>query len=110
METAALHWLQGEHVEGTDGLEEKYTGSDLGPDEMTIKDAILKLGEQVTELNTEVTNHLATETAFEHGFDPLAGGFRDPGNPKPGTPFAFFDQWVEILPTDQVVASEYVVP
>jgi hypothetical protein len=37
---------------------------------------------------------------FEKGFDPLEGGFR------PAEPYQVFDQWVEVLPTDQVVAVE----
>jgi hypothetical protein len=42
---------------------------------------------------------------FETGFNPLEGGFRDPKS-SPGTPFALFDRWIEILPTDQLVACE----
>jgi hypothetical protein len=47
------------------------------------------------------------EKVFEHGFYPLQEGFRvNPSNPDPGNPdknFQIFDQWVEVLPTDQVV-------
>jgi hypothetical protein len=38
---------------------------------------------------------------FTEGFDPLEGGFRAP------EPFQIFDQWIEILPTDQIAAVEY---
>ena len=41
---------------------------------------------------------MASEKVFETGFDPLAGGFR------PAEPYEVFDQWIEILPTDQVAA------
>ncbi|MFY9795905.1 MAG: hypothetical protein WA323_18045 [Candidatus Nitrosopolaris sp.] len=34
--------------------------------------------------------------------DPLEGGFK-----VNAEPFEIFDQWVEILPTDQLVAAEY---
>lgn len=51
------------------------------------------------------------EKVFEHGFYPLKGGFRvdpndsvDPNNTD--RHFQVFDQWVEILPTDQVVPVE----
>ncbi|HEX8103180.1 MAG TPA: hypothetical protein VF533_11230 [Solirubrobacteraceae bacterium] len=50
------------------------------------------------------------EKVYEHGFFPLQGGFRvnpahpDPNNPDPN--FQIFDQWVEVLPTDQVVPVE----
>ncbi len=50
------------------------------------------------------------EKVYEHGFYPLQGGFRAiPGSETPGEPgdpdrhFQVFDQWIEILPTDQVV-------
>jgi hypothetical protein len=45
---------------------------------------------------------LPGERVFQKGFDPLAGGVRFDADP-----LAVFDQWVEVLPTDQVVAVEY---
>ena len=39
---------------------------------------------------------------YEHGFDPLTGGFQA----RVVEPFEIFDQWIEVLPTDQVVAVE----
>lgn len=39
------------------------------------------------------------EKVFEHGFYPLKGGFRAVTK----EPFEVFDQWIEVLPTDQVV-------
>ncbi len=52
------------------------------------------------------------EKVFEHGFYPLQGGFRvnptgsgeDPNNKEIN--FQVFDQWIEVLPTDQVVPVE----
>lgn len=48
------------------------------------------------------------DKVYEYGFYPLKGGFRnDPADVDPSNPdknFQVFDQWVEILPTDQVVA------
>jgi hypothetical protein len=50
------------------------------------------------------------ERVFEHGFYPLQGGFRvnpqDPDPHNPDTNFQVFDQWVEVLPTDQIVPVE----
>jgi hypothetical protein len=48
------------------------------------------------------------DKVYEYGFYPLKGGFRyDPKNTDPlegdNTNFHVFDQWIEILPTDQVV-------
>jgi hypothetical protein len=52
------------------------------------------------------------EKVYEHGFYPLQGGFRvnplsedgDPNNTEPN--FQIFDQWLEVLPTDQMVPVE----
>jgi hypothetical protein len=66
-----------------------------------------------TEINDD--NKVLTtpiDKVYEHGFYPLQGGFRfDPGaaNPDPNNTdknFQVFDQWLEILPTDQVVPVE----
>ena len=50
------------------------------------------------------------DKVYEHGFYPLQGSFRyDPRDPDPNNPdrnFQVYDQWVEILPTDQVVPVE----
>jgi hypothetical protein len=51
------------------------------------------------------------DKVYEYGFYPLQGSFRyDPKNTDPdegdNTNFHVFDQWVEILPTDQVVPVE----
>lgn len=45
---------------------------------------------------------LPTEVVFSHGFDPLQGGIAFGKEP-----FEVFSQWTEILPTEQVVATEY---
>jgi hypothetical protein len=45
------------------------------------------------------------EKVFEYGFDPLKGGFRVSPSPNDSN-FEVFDQWVEVLPTDQVVPVE----
>lgn len=42
------------------------------------------------------------EKVFEHGFYPLKGGFKAVGE----KPFKVSSQWIEILPTDQVVPVE----
>jgi hypothetical protein len=50
-------------------------------------------------------SYLRQDQVFEKGFDPLAGGFKAAPQDKDGTPLLeVFDQWMEILPTDQVVA------
>jgi hypothetical protein len=101
-ERQALEWLQQEAVEGTEGL------IDSNGDPTPLKTQLNQLAKDLSDLNSDVTKQLATETVYEHGFDPLGGGFRSPGNPAPGTPYVIFDQWIEVLPTDQVVAMEYM--
>jgi hypothetical protein len=39
------------------------------------------------------------DRVYEHGFFPLAGGFRA----NVGNDYEIFDQWLEVLPTDQSV-------
>jgi hypothetical protein len=45
------------------------------------------------------------DQVYEHGFDPLVGGFKIP----PTKDYEIFDQWLEVVPTDQIVpvAVEY---
>jgi hypothetical protein len=116
----ALIWLQSAHVEGTDGLDAKYAAPDeellkIKPDgsPVSIKDALFYLADNIKKqqaylssphpspLNSE-TNILPTEIVYEHGFNPLEGGVRVNEDP-----FKVFSQWIETLPTDQVVALEY---
>lgn len=119
-EKQALEWLQLAHVEGADGLDALY---DAPPDELeqikpggqnvTIKDALDHLAAQVAKQSQQAgqaapdpfdpaRNVLPTELVFEHGFYPLQGSFK-----VEEKPLKVFSQWVEILPTDQVVAVEY---
>ncbi|MCQ6562876.1 hypothetical protein [Paenibacillus mendelii] len=101
----------------------------LAPDAaVTIKNAIEFLCIEVADKHaesTKVKSYPDTETdqenkvtstpvqkVYEHGFYPLQGGFRvqpDAPNPDPNNTdknFQVFDQWIEVLPTDQVVPVE----
>ncbi len=125
-ERAAMNWLQRLHIEGTDGLDDVYVAP---ADELaqiphtgksvTVRDAInhlcdivaekhddsLKVGRYPSEEIDDDNRVSATpiDKVYEHGFYPLDGGFRA----TPGTEdFQVFDQWVEVLPTDQVVPVE----
>jgi hypothetical protein len=125
-ERAAMNWLQRLHVEGTDGLDDKYVAAPAELAEIphtgasvTVRDAInhlcdvvaekhadsLKVGRYPTdEINDDNrVSSTPVDKVYEHGFYPLQGGFRA----TPGTDdFAVFDQWVEVVPTDQVVPVE----
>jgi hypothetical protein len=81
---------------------------------VTIEDALISLSLQikmkyeesnkvVTEnVDGEIKRYLPANKVFEHGFDPLQGGFKA----ETTNQFALFDQWIEVLPTDQIVAVE----
>jgi hypothetical protein len=128
-EREAVNWLQQAHVEGSDGLDAEYSASPDDPPELhsapghdvTIEDALRYLIEKIHEFNAKAStpvmpdpanpqdpaNHFAgslpTEAVFEHGFYPLQGGVHFEGE---GTEQTIFSQWLEILPTDQIVALE----
>lgn len=58
--------------------------------------------EPVPNPDDPTMNYLPTDEVFERGFDPLQGGFKAAGT----EPFKVFDQWIEVLPTDQIVPVE----
>jgi LysM repeat protein len=102
-ELEALDWLAKANVEGEAGLGLPYPVQPGDPDNYqgkTVGEVLQLLASALQQGNTDMQNTLATEKVFETGFDPLEGGFR------PAEPFQIFDQWLEVLPTDQVVAVE----
>ena len=66
-----------------------------------LKDAQSKIVDSET-VDGKTISFLPTEKVYEHGFDPLTGGFKA----ETTEPFEIYDQWVEVLPTDQIVAVE----
>jgi hypothetical protein len=88
---------------------------DLDPTKLTIRDVLRYVAvtvlakhdegdEVVTELlEPGVTlNYLRPDMVYEKGFDPLDKGFK--AESEKG--YEVFDQWVEVLPTDQVAVVE----
>lgn len=75
---------------------------------VTIRDALTYLALSIKQKDAKSrqvvpgSDYLPTDRVFEHGFDPLANGFKAEGI----EPFETFDTWVEVLPTDQIVAVE----
>jgi hypothetical protein len=120
-EMEALAWLQQAHVEGTDGLDALYDAPQEeldkitpGGQNVTILDALVYLAKQVAEQAKKASkasaspydptkNVLPTEMVFEHGFYPLQGSFKIDEDP-----LKVFTQWIEVLPTDQIVAINYI--
>lgn len=113
-EVDALAWLQNENVEGVAGLNAPYVvqpGDPPGYANKTVGQVLNILASQLAAQNTDITNTLSTETVFEKGFDPLADGIKlDPTVDFKGDtmqPYQMFDFWLEVLPTDQIVAVDY---
>jgi hypothetical protein len=98
-ELAALSWLIG--VEGEAGLGVTYEVQSGDPADFGTKkvgEVLALVSKQLNDANKDYENTKRSEKVFETGFDPLAGGF------KPAEPYQVFDQWVEVLPTEQVAA------
>ena len=102
-ELEALDWLEQAGVEGETGLGKPYPMQPGDPPEYvgkTLSEVLHLLAAELQASNTDIANTLATEKVFETGFDPLGSGFR------PAEPYEIFDQWTEVLPTDQIVAVQ----
>jgi hypothetical protein len=132
-EKAAINWLKG--VEGMNGITDDAVYHTASPDEVDVDGqpldgqpmiAVLEdLAERIRRNHAEgnasgtfptqdevsdpaLVNDDSTVSAtpvdrvYEHGFFPLAGGFRLDVT----KPYELFDQWIEILPTDQTVPVE----
>lgn len=128
-EKAATDWLK--HVEGFNGIgsNDYYTGGGTDSDGNPLNgkrlvDVLDLLAESVAKKHEEslttkdfdlsdpqlphdpesTVTATPVDRVWEHGFNPLAGGFQAQPLADGQSPnFHIFDQWVEILPTDQVV-------
>jgi hypothetical protein len=114
-ERAALSWLQ--HVEGMDtiGPDDKYLGPEPEWNGKTMFEVLGILADRVAAKHatsgipvdfadpiddSSTVRATPIDKVYETGFDPLHGGFHA-HDPKD---FEVFDQWLEILPTDQIAA------
>ena len=138
-ERAAISWLQ--HMDGMNGIGPTDLYSGDGTDAqgnplngMLMIDVLNLLADTVAKKHEEslttksfdlgdpklphdpdsTITATPIDRVWEHGFNPLVGGFHArplsaQDDPAGSEDFQTFDQWVEILPTDQVVpvAVEY---
>ncbi|MGK5637045.1 hypothetical protein ACSNOK_01800 [Streptomyces sp. URMC 126] len=87
----------------------------LDPAALTVRDVLRYVAVSIVEkyrkgqdvvterLEDGVTlNYLPPDKVYEHGFYPLTDGFKAESQ----QPYEVFDQWVEVLPTDQVAAVQ----
>ena len=103
-ELEALAWLRDANVEGESDLSNPYQLQPGDPPEWgskTYGEVLEILAKKLEDDNTNFNNTLATETVFQDGFDPLEGGTR-----VDAPPYEVFDQWIEVMPTDQIAAVE----
>jgi hypothetical protein len=104
-EKAALNWLRAIEGHERDGWDTPYLGTaaeDAEFRDMTIGEVLEVIADRVERENGDIQNVLEADGVFEYGFDHLASGF-DAGLPANQV----FSQWISILPTDQIVATEY---
>lgn len=132
-EEAAINWLKG--VEGMNGITDDVIYHTSNPNEKDVDgdpldgqkmiDVLIDLAEKVKRkyhegIKTDMypkqdeisdpalvdAENTVTATpidrVYEHGFFPLEGSFRA----NVGKNYEIFDQWIEILPTDQIVPVE----
>lgn len=132
-EEAAINWLKG--VEGMNGITDDVIYKTANLNEKDVKgnpyngqkmiDVLMDLGKKVKrkyeegiemgkypkldevadpalvdEENTVTSTPI--DRVYEHGFFPLEGSFRA----NVGKNYEIFDQWIEIVPTDQIVPVE----
>jgi hypothetical protein len=132
-ETEAFHWLASPEVEGSRDLEAVYQPANaeelarirlvLGLPEnavITIREAIQYLIKRVQadqaiartkqpDDNNPELSYLPADKVYETGFYPLQDSFiAEELDPKDGMqkPFRVFSQWIEVVPTDQIVPVE----
>ena len=124
-EKAAFNWLKRVGVEGSGGLGSEYIAAAQELDQIphtgnkvTIEDAINHLCDQIRdkhqdsmqvgryppeEINDDNrVSATPVDKVYEHGFYPNQDGFKIDVN----NPFEIYDQWLEVLPTDQIVPVE----
>ncbi len=121
-EKEALNWLK--HIEGMNGISatDMYQGPELQHQGKTIVKVLDELADLVSTKHKQsfttkkfpendetetiddrnIVSATPVDRVYEHGFYPLQGGFRLDVDKE----FQIFDQWLEILPTDQVVPVE----
>lgn len=104
-EREAIEFLRQAHIEGPDGLDANEIGQDGMPTGRTVREALLALAAGVRQANHPDRVYGARQQVFENGFRPLDGRLR-----LDGQPLEVFAQWVEVVPTRQVVPVPYALP
>ena len=104
-ERAAIEFLRQAHVEDSDGLEAEFVDEDGNPMGQTIEERLLELIRGIRLTNTADRVYEEGQRVFEGGFQPVDGNVQITDRP-----FEVFAQWVEVVPTRQIVPVEYIPP
>lgn len=132
-EAEAVEWLKSAKVEGTSGLDALTEERDAAGNQLSITQAIDQLiarlndkyeyQKSLRQVGDKVFNDLVDgdgnpvviddrdqvlarpiNKVYEHGFYPLENSFALKPNPEDNSGYYdVFDQWIEIVPTDQIV-------
>lgn len=110
-ESAAIEYMKRTEVAGQDGLGEKLNDPSSPFHGWTMEAMVLDVAEKIKaeyearepqKTGVGEMAALPEEMVFSRGYDPLEGGTRfDRGS------YQVFSEWLEVLPTDQVVAYEW---
>lgn len=107
-EVSAKKWLKQAEIEDEDGLDADYLDEDGNPVPRTGAGGNVTIDEMLNKLIAELSRYdddryyLESQKVYETGFNPLPGGFSPTKDP-----FEIFAQWVEIVPTNQIVPVKY---
>jgi hypothetical protein len=99
-ERAAIEWLRQAHVEGAEGLDAEHVDSDGRRTGETVQQRLLALASDLGIQNDDV--YAAGQRVYETGFRAIEGTVR-----LTGEPLEVFAQWVEVVPTRQIVPVPY---
>lgn len=132
-EEAAINWLKA--VEGMNGITDDVIYHSSNPNEKDVDgnpldgqkmiDVLMDLAKKIKKKHQDgiktgiypkesevadpqlvdagsVVTSTPIDRVYEHGFFPLKGSFRA----NVGSNYEIFDQWIEVLPTDQIVPVE----
>jgi hypothetical protein len=99
-ERAAIEWLRQPHVEGHEGLDAQHVDSDGRPTGQTVQQRLLELASEISVQHDDV--YAAGQRVYETGFRAIEGAVR-----LTGEPLEVFAQWVEVVPTRQIVPVPY---
>jgi hypothetical protein len=104
-ENEAIEWLKQQYVEGTEGLDAKYIAEDGSVSNKTVGEVLNELADSIKNLDKDNALYLANQQVYENGFNPLQNAISITDKP-----LEIFAQWVEIVPTKQVVPIKYKLP